>query len=38
MTVDNIERFDPKLGGIVKEIDGDFKRDYNVEGIHIDWA
>jgi hypothetical protein len=31
MTVDEIERFDPKLGGIVEEIDGDLVRNDNVK-------
>jgi hypothetical protein len=31
MTVDNMERFKRKIGGIVEEIDGDFKRDNDVE-------
>jgi hypothetical protein len=32
MRVDNNERFKPKNGGIVEEIDGDFNRDCNFEG------
>jgi hypothetical protein len=31
MTVDKIERFDPKLGGIVEEIDGGLVRNINAE-------
>ncbi len=38
MLVDNTDRLEPTLGGIVEEIDGDFKRDNNVKGIHMNRA
>ncbi len=35
MTVDKFERFDPKLGGIVEEIDGCLVRNNNAKNSHI---
>jgi hypothetical protein len=35
MTVDKIERFDPKLGGIVEEIDGGLVRNNNAKDGHV---